>query len=83
MAYLELGETGPEAAMITTTASIFTEITDCQIQKSFQFTQNGKQWKDKTGPPLVLKEINTHKIELEVTKMMLATNPIIEYRFKK
>ena len=66
MAYLELGETGPKAAMITTSASTFTEITDCRILKTFQFTQNGKQWKDKTGPPLMLKEINAHKIELEI-----------------
>jgi hypothetical protein len=65
MAYLEFGETGPKRTKINISAPIFTENSDCQIQKTF-LIQNGEweEWKDET--PFLLKKTTSDTIELEV-----------------
>jgi hypothetical protein len=72
MAYLELGETGPKQTKINISSPSFTKnYSVCQIQKTFQFFQNGEEWKTHTGIPFLLKEIRTNTIELEVREKTL------------
>ena len=71
MAYLELGKTGPKQRRITISASIFTENSVCQLQKTFKFTQDGEEWKEHTGTPFLLKEIKRNTIELVVREKTL------------
>ncbi|CAB3997865.1 Hypothetical predicted protein [Paramuricea clavata] len=66
MAYLELGETGPKQTKINISSPCFTKNSECQIQKTFEFFQNGEEWKTHTGIPFLLKEIRTNTIELEI-----------------
>ncbi|CAB3997866.1 Hypothetical predicted protein [Paramuricea clavata] len=66
VAYLELGETGPKQTKINISSPSFTKNGKCQIQKTFEFFQNGEEWKTHTGTPFLLKEIRTNTIELEI-----------------
>ncbi len=77
MAYLEVGETNPKRTKINISAPIFTENSDCQIQKTF-LIQNGEEWEEweewEDETPLLLKKITTNTIELQVRQRRCLVN---------
>ena len=71
MTYFEFWETGLKWTKINISAPIFTENSDCQIQKTL-LIQNGQEWvKLEEKNPFLLKKITLDTIELQVRQKTL------------